>query len=88
MNTYVAEHGGSMAAAIPGNLVIMFSEWDGLKLDNPYGFPTFSVKMAAGNKNHPAEYFETLFRCPGNCDICKENNVGCVGGMDTYNDEH
>lgn len=88
VNTYVAEHGGSMAAAIPSNLIIMFSEWDGLKLDNPYNFPTFSVKMAAGNKNHPAEYFETLFRCPGNCDICKDNNVGCVGGMDTYNDEH
>ena len=88
INSYVKNHGGSRAAAIPENLVIMFSEWDGMKMPNPYDFPFFTVKLEAGNKNHPAEFFNTLYRCPGNCDICKELNRGCIAGENTYNDEH
>lgn len=74
--------------AIPGNFHIMFSEWDGTELNNPYGLPVFTCKLKDGNKNHSVEYFYSLFKCPGNCDICKANNTGCIAGMNTYADEH
>lgn len=75
--------------AIPENFHIMFSEWDGMTLDNPFSFPVFTCKMKDGNKNHPnAEYFDSLYKCPGNCDLCKAHKLGCIGGMDTYCDEH
>lgn len=72
--------------AIPGNLHIMFSKWDGLAMDNPYNFPVFACKMRDGNKD-PMPW-EAMYKCPGNCDICKEHKTGCIGGMNTYADEH
>ena len=83
VNRYIAENG-----SLPKNLVVMFSEWDGVQLDNPYNNPTFSVKMANGNKNHSVEYFDHIFKCPGNCDFCKTHHCGCVAGMNVYADEH
>lgn len=83
VNNYLKE-----GKTIPGNLHIMFSEWDGMPLDNPYGMPVFTCKLKDGNKNHKPEYFDTLHRCPGNCDICKMLNRGCIKGENTYVDEH
>ena len=83
VNRYIAESG-----SLPKNFVVMYSEWDGVQLDNPFNNPTFSVKMAAGNKNHPAEYFNHIMKCPGNCDFCKNHHCGCVAGMNVYADEH
>ena len=74
--------------SIPANLHIMFSEWDGMPIDNPYGMPIFTVKMTAGNKNHAPEFFNGLYKCPGNCDICKKLRRGCLIGEDTFADEH
>lgn len=88
VNMYVKKHGGSIEKAIPENMVIMFSEWDGLKMYNPYGFPVFTVRLKDGNKNHEKEWFETLWKCPGNCDICKEEKRGCMAGESTFADEH
>ena len=88
INEYVASHGGTMAAAIPGNLVIMFSDWDGLAMENPYSFPIFAVKMKDGNLDHSPEFFDSLYKCPGNCDACKAAGRGCIAGENTYNDEH
>lgn len=88
VNQYVAEHGNNRKTSIPSNFHIMFSEWDGTPLDNPFSFPTFTVKMTAGNKNHDSEFFDSLYQCPGNCDICKNGNMGCIGGMDTFVNEH
>jgi len=85
VNAYVAENGKD---SIPSNFHIMFSEWDGMELVNPYDFPIFTCKLKDGNKNHKPEFFNSLFKCPGNCDICKEHGTGCIGGMDTYADEH
>ena len=73
---------------IPTNFVIMFSEWDGVEMDNPYNMPTFSCKLKGGNVNHPAEYFDTLYKCPGNCDVCKAARRGCFAGENVYADEH
>lgn len=87
VNEYCAANGGR--AAIPSNLHIMFSEWDGMPLVNPYHFPVFTVKMKSGNINHPdARYFENMWKCPGNCDVCKAAGRGCLAGENTYCDEH
>lgn len=88
VNEYVVKNGGSKQAAIPENLHIMFSEWDGMPLNNPYSFPIFTVKFKAGNINHEPEFFNSLYKCPGNCDLCKAAKKGCIGGQDTYCDEH
>lgn len=83
VNGYIADGG-----KIPANLKVMFSEWDGVAMENPYGLPIFTVRLKDGNKNHAREWFDNLFRCPGNCDVCKKLNRGCIAGEDTYNDEH
>jgi hypothetical protein len=88
VNEYVKSHGNNRTAAIPSNLHIMFSEWDGMPLNNPYSFPIFTVRFKAGNINHEPEFFNSLYKCPGNCDLCKAAKLGCIGGMDTYCDEH
>lgn len=85
VNAYVSKNG---VHSIPANFTIMFSEWDGMELENPFEFPIFTCKLKDGNKNHAPEFFSGLFKCPGNCDICKENHTGCIGGMDTFADEH
>ena len=86
VNNYVVENGGR--ECIPDNLKIMFSEWDGMPLLNPFNFPVFSCRLKAGNKNHTPEYFDTLHKCPGNCDICKATGRGCIAGESTFADEH
>lgn len=88
VNRYVKEHGNSREKAIPKNMFIMFSEWDGVEIDNPFDFPIFTVKLANGNKNHPESFFENLWKCPGNCDICKKVKRGCLVGESTYANEH
>lgn len=88
VNMYVKSHGGNRETAIPENLKIMFSEWDGTRMYNPYNFPFFTCKLKDGNKNHKPEFFSTLYKCPGNCDICRDNGRGCIVGESTYADEH
>jgi len=89
VNQYCDQNGGK--SAIPENLSIMFSEWkiqtdDGrfvvIPFNNPYGFPVFAVRF------HGEEEPKHLFRCPGNCDICKESHHGCPYGESSYADEH
>lgn len=88
VNTFVLENGGSKEKAIPQNLHIMFSEWDGQQMSNPYCFPIFTCRLKNGNKNHSFEWFENLYKCPGNCDICKACGRGCLAGENTFADEH
>lgn len=78
VNAWCAEHGKD---AIPANFSIMFSEWRGMMMDNPYGFPQFSVVFKDEQK-------PTGFYCPGNCDICKASGRGCVVGESVYCMEH
>lgn len=66
---------------IPGNLHIMFSEWRGLPMDNPYNMPEFRVVFHG--ETAPAGFY-----CPGNCDICKASGRGCLAGETTYCHEH
>lgn len=85
VNRYVAEYGRD---AIPNNFHIMFSKWDGAPMDNPYNFPVFACKLKAGNVDTSEDWFAKTYKCPGNCDLCKEKKLGCIGGMNTYADEH
>jgi len=85
VNEYCKRYGKE---TIPANLTIMFSEWDGMPMINPYLFPIFACKMKDGNKNRSVESFEKMYLCPGNCDICKESRRGCVVGEDTYTNQH
>lgn len=86
VNLYCDQYGRD---AIPENFSIMFSEWDGMPMDNPYNFPVFSCKLKDGNKNRTEAEFKQMYKCPGNCDICKTGKGhGCIKGENTYCDEH
>ena len=76
VNAYLAD-----GNRIPGNLHIMFSEWRGLLMNNPYGMPEFRVVFHG--ETAPAGFY-----CPGNCDICKASGRGCLAGETTYCHEH
>ena len=80
VNEYCRARGGR--AAIPGNLSIMFSEWRGMPMVNPYGFPEFSV-VFKDDEHKPVGHY-----CPGNCDVCKATGRGCIAGETTYCHEH
>ncbi len=78
VNSWVAEHGRE---SIPANFAVMFSEWRGMPMDNPHGFPEFKVVFKD-------EVKPSGFYCPGNCDVCKTHGCGCVVGQTVYCMEH
>ena len=78
VNAYVEKHGKD---SIPKNFSMMFSEWRGMEMRNPYGFPEFRVVFK--DEVPPAGFY-----CPGNCDVCKELERGCIVGETTYCHEH
>lgn len=81
VNAWILCNGGTKAA-LPENLTIMFSEWRGIEMVNPYGLPEFRIVFKS-DKVKPKGYY-----CPGNCDICKKINRGCIAGETTYANEH
>lgn len=72
VNAYIKYHG-----QLPENLHIMFSVWEGVPMENPYNLPTF---RAIPKDCEPLNYF----KCPGNCDYCKEHHTGCVAGQSAW----
>lgn len=72
VNEYVKENGGSKEKAIPSNLSIMFSEWEGMETINPYGFGTFIV--VDKGQTPP----KGVWQCTGDCGLCIKMNRGCV----------
>lgn len=78
VNEWVDKNGRD---ALPENFSVMFSEWRGMPMDNPHGFPEFRVVFKG--ETPPKGHY-----CPGNCDICKEINRGCIVGETTYCMEH
>lgn len=80
VNEYCAKYGRD---SIPSNFTIMFSEWRGLTMVNPYHFPEFRVIFKGENTPNDATWI-----CPGNCDICKACHRGCVANETTYAHEH
>ena len=83
VNAWISENG-----PIPENMHIMFSLWDGMKTPNPYNMPVFACRLKDGNKDITDQEFQSMYKCPGNCDICKAAGRGCVAGESAYADEH
>ena len=81
VNAWIAKNGGSKEC-LPGNLKVMFSEWDGMPMINPYGMPTFKTIMPGKKRRKHA------WQCPGNCEECVKAGRGCVVGEDTDNGLH
>lgn len=81
VNQYVREHGGNRAC-VPSNLSIMFSEWRGMPMVNPFGFPEFRVVMKGEKKPENVKW------CCGNCNVCIHANSHCVKGETVYCMEH
>lgn len=63
---------------IPANLSIMFSEWKGMPMVNPYNFPEFRCIMP--DEKIPAGFT----KCPGNCEKCTAGKSGCPYGKNKY----
>ena len=80
VNLWLYQHGGK--SALPGNLSVMFSVWNGMECPNPHGMPTFTC-IQEGMTPAPGEW-----RCPGNCDICLTSGHGCPYGESSNVDEH
>ena len=81
INEYIRKNGGNKNC-IPSNFSVMFSEWKGLPIVNPYNMPVF--RCVYPEEQRPAGCME----CPGNCDICKAQNIGCVCGMSSFVNLH
>lgn len=69
INEYCDANGGR--AAIPANLQIVFSCWEGIETINPYAFPETDVIMPGSPD--PSDGMV----CGGNCETCINNGVGC-----------
>lgn len=68
--------------AIPANLSVMFSEWRGMKMINPYNFPEFRVVFKDEEKPRNVKW------CCGNCEQCIKNYSHCVKGETVHCMEH
>lgn len=77
VNEYCNKNGKE---SIPENLSIMFSEWRGMPMENPYNFPVFHV-VFEDDENKPDP--KKSHYCPGNCDICLKSGRGCPFGEST-----
>lgn len=81
VNDWIRTHGGTRDA-LPDNLSVMFSVWNGMPCINPYGLPTFTCIME-GMTPAPGEW-----RCPGNCQICIDSGRGCPHKESSNVDAH
>ena len=86
VNKWINENG-----KLPDNMHVMFSQWKlkdesgniiPIPFPNPHNMPIFTVRFE--EEAIPVD----MFRCPGNCDVCKANHCGCIAGQSTYNDAH
>ena len=79
VNEWIKNNGGK--PSVPSNLSIMFSEWRGVEMVNPYGFGEFRVVFKDEEKPEG-------FYCPGNCDVCIKSGRGCIANETVYCNEH
>jgi hypothetical protein len=66
VNEFIERYG-----ELPENLHLIFSEWEGLELDNPHNVPTAAVIFKG---QEPRDNWKV---CPGNCSECAARGVGC-----------
>lgn len=72
VNRYIDNHGGDRSV-IPNNLHMIFSGWEGLKMENPYNLPEAHVEF----RNGKTTAREDAHRCGGNCTVCSRTGTGC-----------
>lgn len=58
---------------IPSNLHILFSEWPGYNMNNPYNLPVAYVSFKSGVCNAP----ENAHECGGHCEDCAYVGKNC-----------
>lgn len=58
---------------LPPNLHLIFSAWEGLEMENPWGFPEAHVAYRNGTTTARAD----AIPCGGNCTTCAKSNGGC-----------
>ena len=68
VNDYIRQGG-----TIPANLQLIFSDWPGANMNNPFNFPTSSPVFADGSTAAPAGALD----CPGDCSNCAVMGSGC-----------
>jgi hypothetical protein len=68
VNSYLTEH------ALPENLRIVFSAWDGWPLDNPNNLPVAYVRLKKGNVDAIPENAQ---KCPKYCGDCVHSGKSC-----------
>lgn len=62
---------GAKPGALPKNLHVIFSAWDGMTMHNPYSLPVAHVIFKG---EEPAANWNI---CPGNCLECARRGVNC-----------
>lgn len=82
VNEYVKSHGGNKRC-VTDYITVMFSHWYGTEVINPYGFPVFWT-VATQEDVDRCRADGVTWKCPGNCDICKEAYRGCIAGESVY----
>ena len=58
---------------LPPNLHLLFSGWNGLKMDNPYSLPEAHVRYRDGTTTAKPD----AILCGGNCTECAQTSGGC-----------
>ena len=71
VNAWIEQNGKS---ALPSNLSVMFSIWNGMECPNPFEMPTFRCVMPGMEPDANA------WKCPGNCEACLRSGHGCPFG--------
>ena len=72
VNEYLKLHG-----KFPKNLHIIFSDWRGAEMDNPYNLPVSSPLWADGTRGPHCT--DDVIMCEGDCSACAEVGGGCWG---------
>ena len=65
---------------IPENLHIIFSDWKGIKMDNPYNYPVSSPVWDYGVKGDHCT--DNAQWCNGFCEECALKGTGCFGAKE------
>ena len=81
VNKWIYNH-GKTKKSLPDNLSVMYSEWKGLEMVNPYHMPVFSVFFDGDVLP------DNAYICPGNCDICLKTGRGCPNKENGFVHDH
>lgn len=71
----IVNHWLDKGGELPSNLHVIFSDWKGMKMDNPHNLPVSSPVWKDGTMG--AHVTEKRFMCPSNCAECAEAGKGC-----------